>query len=151
MLGLIGYLIGVFVIAAILTFVVAVARPIRQKDEFKSWRVFASMFIVCATIPYLYAEVKTRLLGEGMEFAIRDVIYGESDNGELVYYRVLGGNQESANVIAVAQETVGWGGRERPVFRIEMVRQGDDWVAVSYQVVNSMDRGRDGYSLPPYW
>jgi hypothetical protein len=73
-LPLIGYLIACLVVAFGLTFLLSMFRSVKKTDDFKSWRWIAGFFIAVTGIPYLYADVMTRMHGDGMEKAVKSVL-----------------------------------------------------------------------------
>lgn len=151
MIGVIGYLIGCFFVAVILTIIVAMFRPIKQHDDFRSWRVTLALLLLAVAGPYGYGEVMTRMHGAPMEPAVRQLVEDAEVRGELEYFKVLTFSDAGARVIAVANERSDWGGIERPVIAINMVKEDGEWVAKEYNFVNSFKRGKDSVSLPPYW
>lgn len=151
MIGIIIYLISCFAVAAVLTFIYAMIRPVRNRDELKSWRVLGVMYVFTLTAPYLYAEVMTRLVGANMDKAINTALSEEDLDGQLDYYRVIMYNGKSARVVAVAHEKADWGGTDKPVLALSLTKDGNTWKTDSYKVISRDHDNKDGFTFPPYY
>ncbi len=151
MLGIFAYLGICLVVASVVTLLWVLWRPIRERDEMRSWRVLLFLFVCTSLAPYAWGEVLTRMYGKAMNGAVEQVIDELKINDGLRFYRVLTCWHEKARVIAVGQERANWGGTERPVIAISMVKTSKGWTADSYTIVNSMERNKDSVTLPPYW
>jgi len=151
MLGSLAYLGLCFLVAALLTVLWALTRPIRDKGESRPWRVLLGLWIVMTAAPYAWAEVLTKVYGEPMQETVEAVLAELKINRGLKFYRVITCNGTTARVIAVGEEDVAWGSTERPVVAMTLQKNGDDWEAVEWNVVFSIDRNEDSTSLPPYW
>lgn len=150
-IGVIGYLIACLVVAALITVVIGLFRPIRKHDEFRSWRYTLGLFVFAVFAPYAYAEVMTRIHGTKMTDAVKQVLPEAEIKGKLAYYKVLACSSSSAKVIAVAEESSGWGPKEHAVMAIDLVKEAKGWKAKEFTIVNSFKRGKDGTTIPPYW
>lgn len=151
MLGMIGYMIGCLVLAAVLTLFVSLVRPIKGHDTFLSWRVTLVLYVVCLAAPYGYREIMTRIYGGPMEEAVEQTMLFASKKGTLDYFKVFSCRNGKARVIAVGIEKSDWGGDERPVMGIDLELNDGVWEAVEFNWVVSDQRSRDGVTLPPYW
>jgi len=151
MIGIIVYLIGCFAVALVLTFLYVLARPIKSRDELKSWRVLACMYAVALGGPYLYAEIMTRAVGAKMQPAIASALAEAGFQGDLKYYKVLVYTGSTARAIAVTDEKGTWGMSDHPVIALTLQRDGDKWKTDSYRVVSSDNRNEDGFTFPPYY
>lgn len=151
MIGMMGYLIGCFVVAAMATVLVTLFRPIKKHDNMLSWRVFIVLYIFFLLAPYGYAEIMTRMYGAPMAKVVEETLLEGTPNGKLVYYKVLSCYEGKARVIAVGRERSKWGGMESPVMAINLVEKDGKWESIEYNWVTSDDRGHDSISLPPYW
>ena len=152
MLPAIAYSLATFVIAAILTCAYTLTRPIHKKDEFKSWRFFLTMFVLCFAGPYLYLEVLTQWHGKELLPAI-NATYGDLPvNGPLLYYKVRSYGENQATVMVVGDEKLDWGGTDHPQFRLDMVKDTKgQWKTVSYKIWNSERLNVESYVFPVYW
>jgi len=151
MLGMFGYIGAAIVLAAILTIVYALTRPISARGDLKTWRVMIGLTIFVAAVPYLWCEVLTKLYGRGMSTPIQEVMAELDIDGGLRYYRVITCYNNRARVVAVGQDNENWGGTEQPVVAINMRKENGEWQAESFNVVNSLNRNKDSYTFPPYW
>lgn len=151
MLGMFAYAGVCLVVAAIITLIYALTRPIKDRGEMKTWRVLLTALIVVGALPYGWCEALTRLYGKNMQAPVEGVIQELQFNGGLRYFRILSYNGKKARVVAVGQDNQDWGGTEQPVVAINLVKSGNRWTAESYNVVNSLARNKDSYTLPPFW
>lgn len=151
MIGIIVYILSCFAAAVTLTFLYVMMRPVRSRDELKSWRVLLIMYIVCLGGPYAYAEVMTKLVGGPMANAVNTAIDESEVGGDLQYYKVLTYNGHSARVIAVTHGKAEWGGTDKPVIAMTLQKSGDKWKLDSYRIVSSWHTGDDAFTFPPYY
>lgn len=151
MIGAIIYGLACFAVAVVITVIAALFKPIKNKDEAKSWRVLLVSFIACLAAPYAYYEVLTRTKGANMDVAYEDVLVDADVAGEVVYYKVVEASGDKAKTVVVANDKDEGGFPERAVFTVELKRGEQGWVAESYEVVNSFARQKDGFTFPPYW
>lgn len=117
----------------------------------RTWRALLTFLVIVAALPYVWCEALTKIYGKTMRAPVERVIEELKFNGGLRYFRVLSCNGKKARVIAVGQDNEDWGGTEQPVVAINLVKSGNSWSAESYNVVNSLARNKDSYTLPPYW
>ncbi len=153
MIQMIGYLLACFFVGVLLTVGVAMFRPIRQNDEFKSWRYMLAFFAVVAALPYVWVEFLTKKHAADVSKAVKVAIQDAEVDGKLDYYKVTSFNEKEnkAKVIAVSNEKSEFGNMERTVMTINIVRDEDGWRADEYAFVNSFKRGRDNCTMPPFW
>ena len=151
MVGMIGYMIGCLVVAAVLTVFISLVRPIKGHDTFLSWRVLLGLYVVALVAPYGYIEIMTRVYGDPMGESVEETMVAASRMGKLDYYKVLSCRDGKARVIAVGIEQSYWGGDERPVMGIDMELTGKTWEAVEFNWITSDQRSKDSITLPPYW
>lgn len=151
MLGIFAYLGATLVIAAVFTLVVVLFRPIKDRDEMRSWRVLLAFFLFTTGAPYVWCEVLTRIEGKQMQAAVAEVFDTLEVTEGMSYFRVLTLWKDRARVIAVGTDKEDWGGTDRAVVAISLKRTSGTWVADSYNVVQSLKRNRDGFTFPPYW
>lgn len=145
------YGLACFAGASVVTVIVSLFRPIKQKDEFKSWRVLLVSFVLALALPYAYFEGLTKLKGKGMDVAYEDILVDADVAGEMVYFKVLEADGKSAKTLMVAEDKDEGGFPERAVFKVDLSRGKHGWEAESYEVVNSFARQKDGFTFPPYW
>jgi hypothetical protein len=151
MLGIIVYSIGCFFVAAVLTFLYVITRPIQTRDEMRSWRVFIAVFGFVVMAPYGWAELATRYVGGEMKDAVAEGMAEAGIDGDLKYFKVISFNGKSSRLVAVAQEKAAWGGTERPIVAMTLAKGQDGWATESFRVVNSDSRNRDGWTFPPFF
>lgn len=151
MLAAIFYTLGCFVLASALTFIWALTRPIKARDEMRSWRVLLGLFAICFGGPYLYNEVLTRLFGPELATAVESGYSRVPIDGPLQYFKVTSYSGDSAKVLVVAKEQQEWGGTDRPMIWLTLVREKDDWKCDSYRIANSAKFDRESYIFPVYW
>lgn len=140
------------VAAAILTVFGTIFKPIHRKGDSKPWFAMLGFFIVTFSIPYIYTEGLTRIYGSKMKAAISEA-YAESEIlGPMNYYRVIGYRPEKeATALVIGSEHESWGGNDRPVLSVHLIKKGDAWTADSYHIVSCERLNKDGYTFPPYW
>lgn len=151
MIGLIGYAIACFFVAAVFTMAVALLRPIRKNDDILSWRVMAVMFVLAIFAPYGYVEIVTRTNGDSMESVVKDTALSLTGQSTFDYFKVLTVKENKARVIAVVVEKSKWGGMERAVIAMNLEKKDGKWAPVDFNWITSDQRSRDGLSLPPFW
>lgn len=151
MLGMLFYAGGCFVVSAVLTFLFVVTRPIEARDEMRSWRTWIVMYILTFAAPYGYSEFLTRYYGMGLKDTVETALSEAGIGGELRYYRVIRLDENHAKVIAVNLEPADWGGTERPVVALSLLKTKKAWELDSYKVVNSDSRNADGWTFPPFY
>ncbi len=151
MLGMFAYVGVCLAIAGILTVIYALTRPISARGDMRTWRVLVLFLVVVGALPYLWCEALTKIYGKRMRAPVEKVIDELKINGGLRYFRVITCSGTKARVVAVGQDNEDWGGTEQPVVAINLSKHGTEWSADSYNVVNSLARNKDSYTLPPYW
>jgi hypothetical protein len=151
MFGVISYIGVCGLISGLLAFVIVITRPIHTHGEMRSWRIWIAFFLVTLFLPYGFFEVLTRKIGPEMKTQVEDALWDIGVRGELRYYRVLFYTGKVAHVVAVTQEKAGWGGTDRPVVRLTLVKEKDGWAVEAANVVYSDNRNLDGVVFPPFW
>jgi hypothetical protein len=151
MIPVLFYGAGCFAIAMILTIIVAMFKPIQTRDDWKSWRTFTVMMILTAIAPYMWAEGLTAKYGGTMKKTVEGVLYDAEIDGPLEFYKVIWFKDNKARVLAVSTEQANWGGTDRPLVAMTLVKKGDKWALETYRVVRSDERNEDGFSFPPYF
>ena len=152
MLGAIVYLVSCAGIAIVLTFLYAMLRPVKNRDELRSWRVLLIMYIVTLAAPYGYAEILTRLVGTNMDQAVTQAMDEADINATLSYYRVIMYNGQAARVVVVGKARADWGGTDKPVLALSMSKTpSNNWKVESFRVIASDHLNQDGFTFPPYY
>lgn len=151
MLGLIAYLLGTGAAAGLMTFLYGILVPIRNRGEFRSWRVWAVMLVLVGFAPYLWMAFATARWGAPMKPIVESTVHQLHFSEGLQYYRVWSIGKQKATVLAVANDRYSWGGRDRAIVRIYLVENEGRWEADSYQVLQSGVQNKDGIVLPPMW
>jgi len=152
MLGVIVYLVCCAGIAMVLTLLYAMLRPVKNRDELRSWRVLLIMYIFTLAAPYGYSEILTRIVGNNMDEAVTRAIDDANIQATLSYYRVLTYNGKDARVVVVAKAKADWGGTDKPVLALSMSKQpNNSWKVESYRVIASDKLNQDGFTFPPYY
>jgi hypothetical protein len=140
------------VIAGVLTVLSTVFRPIHKKGDSKPWYAMFAFFALVFSLPYIYTEGLTKLYGDKLKTAIIDVYDGSEIQGPMRYYRVVGYRPDKeATALVVGTEQESWGGTDRPVLSIHLVKEDGEWKADSYKIVCCQRLNKDGYTFPPYW
>ena len=150
-LGMLGYGIACFAVAIVLTLLVALFRPIKKHDDLLSWKVLSFCYVFTLFAPYGYIEVMTQWKGAPLSAAIHEVCDGVTKEGRFQYFKVLTCDETKARVIAVNKEKSFWGGDERSVMAINLVKTNGKWEATEFNWVYSDQRNKDSVTLPPYW
>lgn len=151
MIGMMTYLIICIAVAVVMTFFWVMTRPIRARDELKSWRVAMILTAFVVAAPYGAVEAQTRIFGDKMKEAVEDTVYEAGIEGPLLYYKVLFYQGEKARVLAIGEEKQNWGGTDHPAMQMTLVKKEGKWEAESYNIIYSDNRNLDGVVLPPYW
>jgi hypothetical protein len=151
MIAVITYFGICFAVSLVITFLYVITRPIKNRDEMRSWRVGIAITIVILMLPYLAVEVQTRMYGGKMKEAVEDALYEAGIEGPLLYYKVLVYQGNKARVLALGEEKQSWGGMDHPTMQMTLVKSDNTWKAESYNIIYSENRNLDGVVLPPYW
>ena len=151
MLASIVYMIGCAFVAGILSSLLIMFKPVKERDETKPWRTFALVYIFVAAAPYGYIEILSRAYGHNMEAAITKAYDSTSFVGPLRYYRVMSCRKESARVLIIGTDKTDWGGDDSPVISVQLVKDGDKWKPDSYKILTSGKLNQDNLVLPPFW
>lgn len=153
MIGMIFYLMICAAAATVMTFFWVMTRPIRSKDEMRSWRVGIALLVVSVFLPYGVIEAETLMFGEKMKDAVQSGMDDAGIDGDLLYYKVLFYQGNQARVLAVGEEKQDWGGSDHPAVKMTLVKdpKSGKWFTESYNIVYSDNRNLDGIVLPPYW
>jgi len=139
-------------IAGVLTIISTVFRPIHKKGDSKPWYAMFFYFVFVFSIPYAYTEGLTGLYGSKMRAAIEDVYDGCEIQGPIHYFRIIGYRPDKeATALVIGSERESWGGTDRPILTMHLVKQGDAWKVDSYKIVSCARLNKDGYAFPPYW
>ncbi|MFI5384657.1 MAG: hypothetical protein ACHQ50_00905 [Fimbriimonadales bacterium] len=140
------------VIAGVLTVVSTVFRPIHKKGDSKPWYAMLTFFVIVFSIPYAYTEGLTGLYGNNMKAAIEDAYGGSDIQGPMHYFRIIGYRPDKeATALVIGSERESWGGTDRPILSVHLVKEGDKWTADTYEIVACDRLNKDGYAFPPYW
>jgi hypothetical protein len=151
MIAVIAYLGICLAVAFVITFFYVLTRPIRNRDEMRSWRVGIAVSLVTVFLPYGAIEIQTRLFGARMKDAVETALEEAGIDGPLLYYKVLFYKGDSARVLALGEEEQSWGGKDHPAVQMTLVKKDRVWEAESYNIIYSDNRNLDGVVLPPYW
>jgi hypothetical protein len=139
-------------IAGVLTLFSTVFKPIHKKGDSKPWLVLLGFFVFVFALPFIYTETLTKMIGPKVATAVKEVYDGSDIQGPMRYFRVIGYRPDKdASVLVVGSERESWGGTDRPVLSVHLVKEGSDWKADSYHIVSCERLNKDGYTFPPYW
>lgn len=138
-------------VAGILTVLSTLFKPIHKKGDSKPWLNLLGFFIVCFAAPFVYTESLTKMYGPKMDAAIKDAYSSCEIEGPMHYYRVIGFRPTEATAIVIGSERESWGGTDRPILAVHLVKEGEKWQADSYHIVYCGRLNKDGYIFPPYW
>jgi hypothetical protein len=145
------YFGGCFVVAALITFIYGMFRSVQSRDEWKSWQTFSVLFVICVIGPYGWAEAATKMAGDKLRKSVRYALSSANIEGDLQYYKVITNRDNRVSVIAVSSTTENWGGTNRAVISLQMKKDGENYRATSFKVVNSDQHNKDGFTFPPYF
>ena len=151
MLGLIIYLVVTVLAGFILSFFSLTFRSTKKRGDGNPY--FVIILVFCFTIfgPFLYVEGVTKMVGKDMEPAIKKAfISSPLRMDKIQYYRVNWYTGSSAKAIVVATEKLGWGGTDRPILSVDLVKEKNYWKAKAFQVVWSDRLNKDNLVMPPY-
>lgn len=151
MFGGVFYAVGCFAAAMVLTFLYVMCRPVKARDELRSWRILLGLWIFVMAAPYGYVEVLTRTVGANMQDTVQDAMNQAGVKGDMSFYKVVQIKGDTARVIATATEKADWGGTDRAILAMTLIKTGDKWKTDSYTFVNSDGRNADGFTFPPYY
>ena len=152
MFTIVIYAVGCGIIAAILTVFANLFKPIHKKGDSKPWIAMFTFFAIAFAAPYAYTEGLTHLYGDKMRSAVQDAFESTDVQGPMRYFRVIGYRpNKEASVYAVGLERESWGGTDRPIVSMHLVKDGEGWKADSYRIVYSARLNKDGFTFPPYW
>jgi hypothetical protein len=148
----VAFYVGIcLVIAGAVTLVHSLMRPVHSKGESKSWKVLFTVFVICLTGPYGYIEVLTRSVGKDLKRAVEEGYADSGIQGPLQYFKVISYSGNKARVVVVGTERESWGGTDRPVVALTLVKDGSGWHSDSFNVVYSDRLNKDRSTMPPYW
>jgi hypothetical protein len=152
MFTLLAYAGGCAIIAGILTVLSTIFRPIHKKGDSKPWYAAFAFFVLVFSIPYAYTEGLTKMFGAKMQVAIRDAYDSSEIQGPMKYFRIIGYRPEKeATAFVIGSEKESWGGTDRPVLQVHLIKEGEGWKADSYKILSCDRLNKDGYTFPPYW
>jgi hypothetical protein len=151
MIAVITYLGICVAVSIVITFFYVITRPIKNRDEMRSWRVGIAISLFVLILPYVAVEVQTRMFGTPMKEAVASALDEAGIEGPLLYYKVLFYQGNKARVLALGEEKQSWGGMDHPTLQMTLVKNDNKWKAESYNIIYSENRNLDGVVLPPYW
>lgn len=151
MFSYIAYAIVAFAVALVLTLLGVVVRPLKSRDEHRPGRTFLTLFVLALVLPYAVVEILTRTVGKEMKDAVENAYDQANFHGPFLYYKVLFTTGSRAKALAVGEEKQDWGGMDRPVVDVSLVKKDGKWVCDSYRIVCSDRLNKDGIVFPPYW
>jgi hypothetical protein len=151
MFSFILYAIVSFVVALLLTLFAVAIRPLKSRDEFRPGKVLITFLMVALVAPYIYVEGISKFMGEPMKTAVEEAFDQSKIDGPLLYYRVHYYWGNKARVYVVGREKQEWGGYDRPIIDVKLVRDGKEWKAISFEFIQSDRLNKDHVTYPPYW
>lgn len=150
MFGIVAY-VGICIVVSVgLTFLYVMTRPLRLRDEVKSWKILANVLVVALILPYATCEILTATVGKQMRPVVVETLDEAGFHGNFGYYKVTFYTGSNAKVVAVGTEKADWGGTDNIVMAMNLVKKGNCWATDSYKWVNSDERDKEGFSFPPY-
>ena len=147
-----AYMIGCLIVGFILTLVVAMFRKVETNDDFRSWRWIAFFTLLAAATPYTYAEIMTKMHGDGMEKALAATLKAAEVNGDMDFFRVVKVGENTAKFVLVAREKTTLNDAQACVMKVDLIKDPKKgWKPAEYEFIDSFTRGKDSVSFPPYW
>ena len=108
--------------------------------------------VLCAATPYLYIEAMTKMKGAGVREAVERTLKTAKVTGHLAYYKVTSASDTEAQLIVVAKEKTTLNDGESCVMKMKLENHPKKgWKATEYEFVDSFKRGKDAFTMPPYW
>lgn len=152
MLGTIFYAIGCFAVAAVISSLLIMMKPVHVRDESKPWVTFILVYLVVLAAPYGYCEFLTRQYGQAIEPAVKKAYASVNCNGPMRYFRLTSYHGHVAKALLVGSDKADWGGMESPVISVTLNKSSDgSWQAESYKVLSSGRLNQDCFVFPPYY
>jgi hypothetical protein len=151
-LGPIIYLVVTVVAGIILSFLILTFRTTKKRGDGSPFFTIFFCFLLTVVGPFIYVEVLTKAVGKKIEPAIKTA-YLSSPLGRKAkyqYFRITWYTGSMAKAIAVGEERANWGGTDRPVLGVDLVRDGTTWKPKAFSVIWSDRLNKDGLVMPPY-
>jgi hypothetical protein len=151
MLAWIAYSFLTFAAGMILAFLLAlfIGGPSQRAD--KPHRLVLFCLVLAMGGPFAYVEVLTQMVGDPLfEKAIKQAYNDSPIQGPMQYYKVTTYSGTHATALVIGQEKQGWGGTDRPVIQVSLIKDGEKWKPESFKVVCSSRLNKDGLVFPPY-
>ena len=145
------YLVVTVVAGGLAAFVIAMFKVGPGKPDFSFGRALALCLLASGTGPFLYVEALTRAKLPTLGPTVRKwYAQDNSITGKLVSTKILSCTGDRATALLIGQEKESWGGHDRPVVKLSLVRKGTTWRVEGAKVLRSVRLGRDEMVFPPY-
>ena len=110
-----------------------------------------ALLVIAIAAPYGFVEGLTLWHLKELEPAAKAALAATDLNGKVNYMKVMSFRSDTATVMCSATEKMDWGGVDKAVVRITLVKKNMKWTADKFQWVFSENRDKDGWTLPPYF
>jgi hypothetical protein len=149
-LGPIIYLVVTVVAGIVLSFFVLTFRSTKKRGDGSPYLLIAFCFFLTVFGPFLYVEAVTKLYSKPMEPALQKAFATSPIRGKIQYWRVTWYTGSTAKALIVGKERLGWGGTDRPVLGVDLIRDKKNWRIKGLNVIWSDRLNKDGLVIPPY-
>jgi hypothetical protein len=110
-----------------------------------------TFMVIAMVAPYLYVETISRMLHQQVKTAVEDAYEESKIGGPMLYYKVHFYWGDNARAYVIGHEKQSWGGYDRPIIDVKLVKGAKGWKAASYEFIQSDQRNEDHVTYPPYW
>ncbi len=150
MLGNLIYLVLSVFAGFILSFFWLTFRSTKKRgDHAPYWTIFLCVLITTVG-PFIFVEALTKLFGKPLEAAIKRAYVEGPIEGKFKYYKIRWYTGSKASALIVGEERANWGGTDRPIMSVDLVKNKGEWDVESYKLIYSDRKNRDGLVMPPY-
>ncbi len=150
MLSIGAYAFGAFVSGIILSMLIQLLRPMKNRLESNSPLVCLFCLLFTFTAPFAYVEILTKMKGNEIKDAVALGYQDMPIEGGLHYFRILSWSGDRAKVLVVGEEKESWGGLDRPMATLILSRERQGWKTDNFNMLHSERLDKDSIMFPPY-
>lgn len=144
------YLVVTVLAGCILSFFASTFKSTKQRGDGNPYFGVFLCFVATIAGPFVFVELLTKGFGDPMAPALKRALANSQVRGKFQYYKVTWYSGSEAKALVVAEERMKWGGTDRPVLGVDLVKKGSDWAPKAYSVIWSDRLNKDGLVMPPY-